>query len=73
MKVFKAFILSTLSHYSKKYHSNDRIIEAMKKLVLNSIQRPPKASFAAAKRKYKKRAICKAARQTILDMGQIRT
>jgi len=36
----------------------------------NSIQRLAKASFSAAKRKYKKRAICKIARKTFLDMAQ---
>jgi hypothetical protein len=36
----------------------------------NSIQRLTKANLTAAKRVHKKRAIPKAARQTILDMGQ---
>jgi hypothetical protein len=39
----------------------------------NSIQRLTKASFTTAKRKHKKRAISKAARQTILDMGYSKT
>jgi hypothetical protein len=36
----------------------------------SSIQRPTKARFAAAKRKYKEGAISKAGEKNLLDMGQ---